>query len=47
MTYKIRKIRKVHTIKWDRCVKKVNKKGIAVNPVAVCTKRLGKKSYLK
>jgi hypothetical protein len=46
MAYKIRKRRKVHTTKWDRCVKKVSKKGTAVNPYAVCTKRLGKKSFI-
>jgi hypothetical protein len=47
MTYKLKRRKKVHSAKWDRCVKKVSKKGTAVNPYAVCTRSLGKKSYAK
>jgi hypothetical protein len=46
MAYKIRK-RRVHSAKWDSCVKKVSRKGTAVNPYAVCTKSLGRKSFAK
>ena len=45
MPYKIKG--KIHTAKWDSCVKDVRKKGTAVNPYAVCTSKLGKKSFLK
>jgi hypothetical protein len=45
MAYKIRKQRKWHTKKWERCVKKVKRKSKSVNPFAVCTSRLGRKSF--
>ena len=49
MTYKKFRVKRkrIHTAKWDRCVKKVRKQGKAVNPFAVCTKALGKGSYIK
>jgi len=47
MLYKIKSKRKVHSARWDRCVKKVARKKSAVNPFAVCTKSLGKKSFVK
>jgi len=47
MIYKIKTKRKMHSVKWDRCVKKVSRKRTAINPFAVCTKRLGKKSFAK
>jgi hypothetical protein len=45
MAYKIKPRRRIHTAKWDSCVKKVGKSGTAYNPYAVCTKRLGRKSF--
>lgn len=45
MAYKQKRTRKVHTAKWDRCVKKISKKGTAVNPFAVCTAKIGKSSF--
>jgi hypothetical protein len=38
---------KVHTAKWDKCVKKVKRKHTAVNPYAVCTASLKEKSFRK
>jgi hypothetical protein len=39
---------RIHTAKFDRCVKKVATKSRKVNPYAVCTKKLGyKASVLK
>lgn len=37
--------RKKHSAKWDRCVREVRRRGGAVNPDAVCTGSLGRKSY--
>lgn len=42
MPYKIGQKR--HSAKWDRCVKKVGKKG-GTNPYAVCSASLGKESW--
>lgn len=39
--------RKIHTAKWDRCVKDVQKSGVSRNAFAVCTKALGKAGFLK
>lgn len=47
MKYTIKRKRRIHTAKWDSCVKKVKRKGTAVNPFAVCTSRLGKESFTK
>lgn len=47
MAYKIKKKRKVHTAKWNRCVEDVETKGTAYSPYAVCTKKLGRKSFRK
>jgi hypothetical protein len=47
MAYKIRRRKRIHTAKWDRCVKKVKAKGTAVSPYAVCTAKLKGKSFLK
>lgn len=48
MPYRIKnKRKKIHTAKWDRCVSDVSRKRTAVNPYAVCTKRLGRKSFRK
>lgn len=41
------KRKRVHTVKWDRCVKKVRKKRTSANPYAVCTSQLGKESFLR
>lgn len=46
MAYKTKR-KKVHTEKFDRCVRDVKKKGTAVSAYAVCTKSLGKKAFLK
>jgi hypothetical protein len=45
MPYKIKGRKRLHSAKWDRCVRKVSRKGTAVSPYAVCTKALGKKSF--
>jgi hypothetical protein len=46
MAFKIKKPRKrIHSARWDRCVKKVKKQSTAYNPYAVCTARLGRKSF--
>ncbi len=37
----------IHTPKWKRCVDKVKAKGSGVNSYAVCTSKLGRKSFLK
>jgi len=47
MPYNYFKRKKVHTAKWDKCVSDVEAKQTSVNPYAVCTKSLGKKSFLK
>jgi len=39
--------KRIHTRKWQRCVRKVKRKGKVKSPEAVCTKKLGRKSYLK
>ena len=39
--------KKVHTAKWDRCVKDVRKKGTAVDPYAVCTAAMGELAIRK
>lgn len=44
---KIKRRKRIHTAKWDRCVKKVRAKGTAINPFSVCTKALGKESFIK
>jgi len=38
---------KVHTKKWDRCVKKLKEKGNVDSPEAVCTKSLGYEDSVK
>jgi len=46
MKYQLKhKRKKIHSAKWDRCVKDVRKKGTAVNEYAVCTSKLKKKSF--
>jgi hypothetical protein len=46
VAYKTKK--KIHTRKFDKCVKEVERKGTAVNPYAVCQKSLGEeKAILK
>jgi len=47
MKYAIQRKRRIHTVKWDSCVRKVKRKGTAVNPFAVCTSQLGKSSFTK
>jgi len=47
MAYKLKRRKRVHSAKWDRCVAKVKRKGTSVNPYAVCTSRLGRKSFAK
>ncbi len=39
--------KKIHTAKFDRCVKKVKQSGSAVNPYAVCSKSLGRAGAIK
>jgi hypothetical protein len=40
--------KKIHTAKWDRCVKKVRKKSKGkYNPYAVCTAVLGEKGSIR
>lgn len=41
------KHKKIHSKEWDECVGKVKRKNTAVNPYAVCTHSLGKKSFRK
>jgi len=47
MVRKNGRVKRIHTKKWERCVKKVRKAGTSVNPYAVCTASLGKKAFLK
>lgn len=46
MAYKTKR-KRIHTKKWDKCVKDVRAKGTTYNEYAVCTKALGKKSFKK
>lgn len=46
MAYKL-KTKKVHSVKWDSCVKDVKAKESSVNPYAVCTSSLKEKSFTK
>lgn len=39
--------KKVHTAKWDRCVKEVRKRGTAADPYAVCTAAMGELAVRK
>jgi hypothetical protein len=41
------KIKRTHSPSWRRCVKKVKRKDTRVNPYAVCTSSLGRKSFKK
>ena len=45
---KKKKVKKrIHTMKWERCVKDIGKtKGIK-SPEVICTSKLGKTSFLK
>lgn len=47
MSYKIKKKSKIHTNKFDRCVKKVENRGDPVNPFALCQKSLKEKAIKK
>lgn len=38
--------KRIHTKKWQSCVKKVKKKGGDYNPFAVCTASIGKKGSI-
>lgn len=40
-------VRKIHTAKFDRCVREVKRAGTARNAFAVCTQALGRAGLLK
>jgi DNA-directed RNA polymerase subunit RPC12/RpoP len=44
---RVRTGRRVHSAKWDRCVEAVKAHDGKYNPYAMCTARLGEKSFLK